>query len=103
MGHLEAKAGAQHSLLEQPSAEFLQHPSIKDMAVEVIPLENILYVERLRDSKHFNLHVQHSNSELGGVVNLAFRGEEAVMDAWYSALMVKLIDLRRTNTGPPPS
>jgi len=101
--HLEAKAGAQNSLLEQPSAEFLQHPSIKDMAVEVIPLENILYVERLRDSKHFNLHVQHSNSELGGVVNLAFRGEEAVMDAWYSALMVKLIDLRRTNTGPPPS
>lgn len=101
--HLEAEAGAQGSLLKQSSAEFLQHPSIKDMAVEVIPLENILYVERLRDSKHFNLHVQHSNSELGGVVTLAFRGEEPVMDAWYSALMVKLIDLRRQTVGPPPS
>jgi len=100
---LEAEAAQQGSLLEQNSAEFMQHPSIKDMAVEVIPLETILYVERLRDSKHFNLHVQHSNSELGGVVTLAFRGEEAVMDAWYNALMVKLIDLRRRTVGPPPS
>jgi len=74
--------------------------------VEVIPLADVLYVERLRDHKHFNLHVQHNNSDLGvlgGVVTLAFRSsDEAVVDAWYDALMVKLIDLRRRTAGPPP-
>jgi len=94
---------AEATLPRGHDAEFLQHPSIKEMAVELIPLEDILYVERPRDAKHFNLHVEHSNSELGGVVSLAFRTkDEAVIDAWYNALMVKLIALRRSTAGPPP-
>jgi len=96
--------GSEHgSKAEQHDAEFLRDPLVKDEAVEVIPLEDILYVERLRDRKHFNLHVQHNNSEVGGVMTLAFRAsDEVVIDAWYSALMVKLIDLRRSTAGPPP-
>jgi len=96
--HLDAEA----STPAGHEAEFLQNEHIKEMAVEIIPLEDILYVERPRDAKHFNLHVQHNNSELGGMVSLAFRAsDEAVIDAWYNAFMVKLIALRRRTAGPP--
>jgi len=101
--HLEGAEKPHGALEVQHDAEFLRNPHMQGVAVEVIPLEDILYVERPRDHKHFNLHVQHTNSDLGGVVTLAFRAnDEAVMDAWYNALMVKLIDLRRCTAGPPP-
>jgi len=87
------------------SAPFLDCPVFADLAVEVIPLEDILYVERGRDHKQFALHVQHHKADhslLGGVVTLDIRSDvEYMADAWTEALMVKLINLRRTSAAPP--
>ena len=71
--------------------------------MKVISLEDVLFIERNRDHKHLNLHVQHRSSELGGVTTLELRAQsEDMIDAWYQALMVKLIDQRTRTVEPPP-
>merc|ERR1712151_900336 len=86
---------------------FLDHSCFREVAVEVIPLTDILYVERSRDHKQFTLHVQHHTSMIEsvapGVATLEFRSDVDLMaDAWAQALMEKLIDLRR-HTAEAPS
>lgn len=92
-------------LSPQHNAPFLDSPHFEGLAVEVIPLEDILYVERGRDHKQFALHVQHHNavqSMLGGVITLDIRSDvEYMADSWTQALMVKLINLRRSSAAPP--
>merc|ERR1711920_897171 len=77
-----------------------------DLAVEVIPLQDILYVERGRDHKQFTLHVQHRDDIGGvstGVATLDFRSDvEFMTDAWTQSLMEKLINQRRRTAEPPP-
>jgi len=104
--------GTQEAVLPTHQAKFLNTSQFGKLAVEVIALEDILYVERPRDHSGFTLHVQHRSSGLAGVVDghpitLEFRAktvadEARVIDAWYEALMVKMIDLRRSSYGPPP-
>lgn len=93
----------QYQALLAHKAEFLESPQFGKTAVELVPLEDVLYVERPRDLKGFNLHVQRQRSDLGGVATLEFRAkDDAITDVWYEALMVKIIDLRRRSAGPPP-
>jgi len=78
-------------------------PGFSDAPWEVIPLEDILYCERPKDQKHFNLHVHRHDNHLGSLITLELSSSDAhVMDAWIGAICKKLKEQRRTTTEAPP-
>jgi len=79
---------------------------LADEPWEVIPLEDILYVEPpLSTDEHhgFSLHVHQHDSNLGNLITLEmFAWDEEVSLAWVKKLESSLLDLRRKSAAPPP-
>lgn len=73
---------------------------LMDAPWEVIPLEDVLYIEPPDDPEHlvFTLHVHQHDSHLGTMITLELEAaDDSVMDAWVNEVTVNIKKLRRNN------
>jgi len=90
-----------HPLGQQKPAA-LELAGFRDAPWEVIPLEDVLYCEPSVDEKQFALHVHQHDSDLGSLITLQFGArEQAVSDAWMSAIHKSLKEQRRRDVDAP--
>jgi len=94
------RAGEESPSLPPP----MKIPGFVDAPWEIIPLEDVLYCERLGGDgqNNFNLHVHQHDSVLGNLITIELSTQKAlVMDAWVTAIRAKLLDQRRKNVDGP--